>query len=297
MKQLAIIGATATGKSDSAIELALKHNADILSIDSLSIYKEIDIASAKPSKDELSSVKHHGVDILFPNEEFDVTMYIEIYNKLKQKLELEGKNLIIVGGSSFYLKTLLDGVSKLPKITQEDKLKVKELLDNLPKAYELLQKVDPQRASKITPNDKYRIEKALLIYIASGISAGKWFKENPPKKIIKDISIINIDTPKPILDERIKLRTKKMDSMGLIDEIAFLEHKYGRNHISMKAIGVVEVLEYFDGKVNKNEMLKLIATHTSQLAKRQKTFNRNQFKDILHLQLQDIQKAGDKIFT
>ena len=88
-----------------------------------------------------------------------------------------------------------------------------------------------------------------------------------------------------------------MDSMGLIDEIAFLEHKYGRNHISMKAIGVVEVLEYFDGKVNKNEMLKLIATHTSQLAKRQKTFNRNQFKDILYLQLQDIQKAGDKIFT
>ena len=117
----AIIGPTASGKSDLAISLAKKLNYEILSLDSLSIYKEIDIASAKPSKKELKEIKHYGVDEIYPNEKFDVTKFIEIYKKIPHK------NIIIVGGTSFYLKAMIDGISKMPNITEEIKKEAKNL--------------------------------------------------------------------------------------------------------------------------------------------------------------------------
>jgi len=106
----ALIGPTASGKSDLALKLAKKLNYEILSLDSLSIYKEIDIASAKPSKQDLAQVKHYGVNEIYPNEKFDVMKFIEIYKKIPHK------NIIIVGGTSFYLKAMIDGISQMPTI-------------------------------------------------------------------------------------------------------------------------------------------------------------------------------------
>jgi len=290
MKQLAIIGPTASGKSDLAVKIAKKIDAHILSIDSLSIYKEIDIVSAKPSYEEQGGIKHFGIDVLNPDDYFSVDILIDIYRDVKELCEKDGKNLVIVGGTSFYLKSLLYGLSTLPSMDESLKIKVKNELQNLSSCYDLLSKIDPIYMKNITPNDSYRIEKALLIYRASSISPSEWFKNHPPKPIIENLDIYNIDIDRDILRERILKRTDKMLSLGLIDEVCLLEQKYTRLPNSMGAIGIVEVFEYIDGKVTLEQMLENISTHTAQLAKRQQTFNRTQFKNIKHATLDELKE-------
>ena len=144
--------------------------------------------------------------------------------------------------------------------------------------------------SKISSNDSYRIEKALLIYEASNITPTEWFKQNPPKPIIKDLDIYNIDVDRDILRKRISDRTDKMIDMGLIDEVCYLEQKYTRAPHSMGSIGIVEVLDFLDGKTTQDEMLELISIHTAQLAKRQQTFNRTQFENITSAKLDKLEE-------
>jgi tRNA dimethylallyltransferase len=289
LKQLAIIGPTASGKSDLGINIAKESNAYILSIDSLSIYKEIDIVAAKPSKEELREVKHFGIDEIYPNEHFSVEIFIRLYKEVVQKCQEDNKNLIIVGGTSFYLKSLIDGLSPLPTIEPLTQEEVKEQLKNLTQVYDMLMKKDAVYMQKIAPNDRYRIEKALLIYAASGLTPSEWFAKNPPQPVICDLPIYNIDVERDILRQRIAKRTQKMYDMGVIDEVSYLEQKYTRSPNAMKAIGIVEVLAYLDAKIDKEEMLSLISTHTAQLAKRQQTFNRSQFANITHAKLEDLQ--------
>jgi len=290
LKQLAIIGPTASGKSDLAIKIALKIDAYILSIDSLSIYKEIDVVSAKPSKEELEAVKHFGIDVLNPDEYFSVDVFINLYKEVLRECKKNNKNLVIVGGTSFYLKSLIQGLSTLPKITDEIKEVVNNKLTNLKNCYDFLSELDEEYMKKISSNDSYRIEKALLIYEASKLSPTEYFRQNPPKPIIENLDIFNIDVERDILRERISKRTNKMVNMGLLDEVCYLEQKYSRLPHSMGSIGIVEVLEYLDNKVTKEEMLQNISIHTGQLAKRQQTFNRTQFKNITHAPLDELEE-------
>jgi len=290
MKQIAIIGSTASGKSDLAIKTAKKIDAYILSIDSLSIYKEIDIISAKPSSEELKSIKHFGIDVLKPNEYFSVDIFIDLYKKTLQKCRDDNKNLIIVGGTSFYLKTLMQGLSEIPRIDEILRAKVNSKLSNLQDSYDFLLSKDIEYMKNISKNDSYRIEKALLIYEASSLTPTEWFKQNPPRSIIKDLKLYNIDVSRDILRDRIDKRTHKMIQMGAIDEVCYLEQKYTRLPNSMGAIGIVEILEYLDAKVTKEQMIQNISTHTAQLAKRQQTFNRTQFSDITSASLEELQK-------
>ncbi|MDF1875512.1 tRNA (adenosine(37)-N6)-dimethylallyltransferase MiaA [Sulfurimonas sp. SAG-AH-194-I05] len=290
IKKVAIIGPTASGKSDLAIAIAKKMNAYILSIDSLSIYKEIDIVSAKPSNSELHSVPHFGINALYPNEYFSVDIFINIYKNVLATCKQENKNLVIVGGTSFYLKSLIQGLSELPKINQELSLRVKHEITDLDKAYALLQKIDPHYMKNISISDSYRIEKALLIYRASACAPSDWFTKNPPKSIIKKLSIYNIDVSREVLRERIAKRTHKMFDLGLVDEVCMLERKYTRLPHAMKSIGIVEVLDYLDGKYTKEEMLERISIHTGQLAKRQQTFNKTQFENITSAPLDDLEE-------
>lgn len=282
MKQLAIIGSTASGKSDLALSLASEHNAIILSIDSLSIYREIDIASAKPSKEELSTVHHFGIDVLKPNENATVFTFIDEYRRASDYALQNSKNLIIVGGSSFYLKSMVDGLSYVPPITDETKERASEMLTNLTQTYDFLNQIDPVTMEKITPSDSYRIEKILHIYLQTSISPSIWFKEHPPQPIIQECPILNIEIDRSWLRDRISLRTQKMVQNGLIDEVAELERLYGRIPNSMKAIGVIETLDFLDGKITKNQLIDEITTHTSQLAKRQQTFNAHQFNEVVN---------------
>ncbi len=289
-KQIAIIGPTASGKSDLAIKIAIKLDAYILSIDSLSIYKEIDIVSAKPSKEQRSGIKHFGIDLLFPNEYFSVDIFIELYKKVQKLCIKESKHLIIVGGTSFYLKSLLHGLSVLPHVDNATKLKVTNKLKNLQNCYESLCRVDAKYMNNISCNDSYRIEKAMLIYESSKLSPTKWFELYPPKPIIENIDIYNIAVDRDILRQRILKRTDNMLKSALIDEVCYLEQKYTRLPHSMGAIGIVEVLEYLDGKVTKEQMIQNISTHTAQLAKRQQTFNKTQFKNIISASLVELEE-------
>jgi len=297
MKELALIGPTASGKSDLALKLALENNAYILSLDSLSLYKEIDIAAAKPSKEELSLIQHFGIDIISPNEEFSVGTFAQIYKDLKQQCINDKKNLVIVGGSSFYLRTLLQGLSVIPQYSHETKLKVKEFLSDLPSAYDFLLKTDPEYMNNIDENDKYRIEKMLLISVQTGLSPTAYFEQNPPKPIIETLPIYEIDVERDYLKERITLRTQKMLDMGLVNEVCHLEHTYTRSPNALKAIGIIEVFDYLDGRLSHEEMKDEIILHTVQLAKRQQTFNRTQFPQRRLLSIEEIYKKASGFFT
>ena len=167
-KEVAIIAPTASGKTALSIQLAHKTNSIILSLDSLSVYKEIDIASAKPTLEERDGIVHFGIDRVYPNEKFDVIEFIDEYENAKNYAQKEGKNLIIVGGTSFYLKSLCEGLSKVPTISQKTKEIVSNELINITKSYEYLVSIDKNYMSRIDKNDKYRIEKALEIYHETG---------------------------------------------------------------------------------------------------------------------------------
>ncbi len=277
MKEIAIIGPTASGKSALAVEVAIKHNAYILSLDSLSIYKEVDIASAKPTLEEREGIVHFGIDVIRVDEKFNVVRFFDIYKEAKSKCIENKKNLVIVGGSSFYLKSMIEGITSNINITYKIKKKVKERIQDLSLAYDFIKETDDLYAKKIANTDRYRIEKWYEIFLSKNKVPSEFFLQNSRKPIIKDIRIYNIEVNREILRKKIDLRTQLMINNGLIEEVYYLEKKYGRNNIPLKAIGLIETLKYLDGKVDLKGLRELITINTSNLAKRQITFNNSQF--------------------
>lgn len=278
MKQFALIGPTASGKTALAVMLAKRLDAVILSLDSLSLYKEIDIASAKPTMEERGGIPHFGIDILPPNAPFDVTTYIALYQEALSSAKRAGKTLIIVGGTGFYLKMLLEGISDLPAISPQSSIKTKQALQNLTDSHAMLAALDPKTMQQIKPTDRYRIEKALDIYFETGLTPSDYFAQHPPQPVIQEaLPLYQIATERTLLRERIAVRTETMIEAGLIDEVCRLEHNYGRTPHCMKAIGIRETLAFLDGIYNRATLAEKISTHTAQLAKRQSTFNNSQF--------------------
>ncbi|MDK2041072.1 tRNA (adenosine(37)-N6)-dimethylallyltransferase MiaA [Aliarcobacter butzleri] len=270
MKEIAIIGSTASGKTALSLEIASKTNSIILSLDSLCVYKEIDIVSAKPTLEEKGEILHFGIDEVYPNVEFDVVCFMELYKKAKEYALKNDKNLIIVGGTGFYLKALIDGLS----LGIESKIK----LDiSVAEAYDLLYSLDEVYMKKIEKNDKYRVEKAYAIYKQTGLTPTLYFEKNPKIPLAKDLKIFEILWEKEELKKRVASRTNTMIKSGLIDEIIYLERKYTRAPNCMSSIGIVETFEYLDGKLSKEELEEKISQNTMKLAKRQNTFNKGQF--------------------
>jgi len=288
-KEIAIIGTTASGKTSLAVSIAKKTNSIILSADSLSIYKEINIASAKPTAKEQNGIKHFGIDEIYCDEEFDVSDFCDIYKKAKRYAIENKKNLIVVGGTGFYIKALVDGLSPHPKISIESKDWVSRQLKDQNKAYKSLYEKDKIYMNKIEKNDKYRIEKALLIYKASGLIPSEYFKQNPKIPLASNLPIFEIVWDKEALRERIQLRTKQMINNRLIDEVIFLEKRYTRSPLCMATIGILETLDYLDGKLTKDELELKISVNTSRLAKAQRTFNNGQFANIVQDSLSNIE--------
>lgn len=267
--EFALIGTTASGKSDLALKIAKEFNGVILSLDSLSVYKEINIASAKPTALELESVKHFGINLIFPNEYFSVGEFIKEYEKAKSYAQNLQIPLIITGGSGFYLKAMMSGLA--PKIGD-----IKCDL-NLEQIYELILKIDPEFGSKFSKNDKFRLEKWYSIYKTTGEIPSKFLRENTAEPIISNLQIFEILWDREVLRDRIKIRTEKMLENGLIDEAKYLFDKYGFETKSLNSIGLKECGEFLRGKLGKDELYEQICTHTAQLAKRQRTFNKSQF--------------------
>jgi len=290
MKEIALIGPTACGKSALAIEMAKECNAFILSLDSLGIYKEIDIASAKPSKKEREEIRHFGIDVLYPNEYFNVAMFFDLYKNAKKEALTKGKNLIITGGSGFYLKAMIDGISVVPNISETTLKWVDTQLLDIKKAYNYMNKIDKQYMANISSTDRYRIQKALSIYKQTTLIPSEYFKANLPKPIIDKIDLYEIEWDVDILRKRIKQRTKIMIEQGVIDEVISLEKQYTRKPVCMGSIGILETLEFLDGKINKQQLEDKISINTAQLAKRQRTFNNGQFKNIIKKDIETLKK-------
>ncbi len=290
-KQLAIIGSTASGKSALAVDIAKRWDGIVLSLDSLAVYKEIDIVSAKPTLKEQEGIAHYGIDLLYPNEAFDVTIFMKLYQEVYKQAIKENKTLIVVGGSSFYLKSMIDGISILPLLSDASKQELSRQMLYPQEVYKRLFALDEAYMSSIKSNDTYRIEKALSIYLATNTAPSLYFKANPPiPTIIGNMPIYAIDTPRDILRQRIIKRTESMLESGLIDEVAKLEYKYTRQPNAMKSIGIKETLEYLDGRVDKKRFIEKIITNTARLAKRQNTFNKSQFKKVVLLELEELKE-------
>ena len=290
-QQLALIGPTASGKTALSIKVAQHMNAYILSLDSLSIYKDIDIVSAKPTLEERKDVKHFGIDTIYPNEDFDVTTFIKLYHEVHKKCLAEKKNLVIVGGTSFYLKMLMDGISELPTISKRTQQETKKNLLDTDKAYHMLYTLDSEYMAQIESKDSYRIEKALNIYLETSLTPTEYFKQHPPLATITEpLPIYQIVWEREQLRKRIALRTNIMLSEGLIDEICMLEKKYGRKPNCMKSIGIKETLAYLDGIYDRKMLIEKITTNTARLAKRQTTFNNSQFENVIKGSVEELEK-------
>lgn len=264
--EFAIIGTTASGKSDLAIKVARELDGVILSLDSLCLYKEINIASAKPSSDELALVKHFGIDIASPDDEFCVGDFIAEYKRALAYAKNLDIPLIITGGSGFYLKAMLSGLA--PK-TKPIKIDISD--DEI---WNLAVKIDNEFCSKFSKNDKFRLHKWYQIYAQTSAIPSQWLRDNTSQPVIKNLPIFELVWDKIELIERIKIRTKNMLQNGLIDEAEYLFKRYNNSLKPLNSIGLKECKEYLNGKVNLNELENLIIIHTTQLAKRQRTFNK-----------------------
>ena len=289
--QLALIGPTASGKTALSIKVAQQRNAYILSLDSLAIYKEIDIVSAKPTKEEQGDVLHFGLDQLSANENFDVKTFIDLYHQVYKKCLTDKKNLVIVGGTSFYLKMLIDGISELPKISDETKSKTEKYLNDIKEAHAFLYDLDPTHMTSIETTDTYRIEKALQLYFETKQTPTQYFQTHPPlPSITCPLPIYQIVWDRALLRERIALRTQLMVEDGLIDEICMLEKAYTRKPNCMKSIGIKETLAFLDGIYDKKMLIEKITTNTARLAKRQTTFNNSQFDNVIKGSVGELEK-------
>ena len=276
MKELALIGTTASGKTALALKLASEFNGVILSLDSLCVYKFIDIASAKPSAAELASVQHFGVNLLMPDEHFDVGMFFEVYKTAREFAQKNGKNLFITGGSGFYLKALLSGLT--PKFER-----VENSLSNA-QIYELVSNLDPEFAAKFSANDTYRLQKWFDIYSflrssGRGESVSAYLRENTLAPVASNLAIFELSWDRDELRERIKERTRAMFEQGLLDEARELFARYPQRPKPLNSVGLKECGEFLLGEIKTQaELEEVICTHTAQLAKRQRTFNRSQFE-------------------
>lgn len=268
--------------------MAQELDAEIFSLDSLSIYKDINIASAKPSLKERKNIKHYALDHLNIDEKITPPFktLLEDAIKVSQK-----EILLVVGGSSFYLKSILEGLSHMPKLSSEQIVKIEREIATLSNPYIFLKSIDPNMAFKIHPNDTYRIHKALEIFYATHTPPSEYFKANPKKPFEHAISLFALSVEKNALANNIKQRTKNMLDCGLIEEIKALYTQYPKDSQPFKAIGVKESVLYLEKRLTLKGLEEAIVSNTMKLAKRQNTFNKTQFNNLYMGSVGEIRHA------
>ena len=266
-KVLFILGPTGVGKSEVAIKLAQMFDGEIISADSVQVFRGLDIGSAKVSKKEQEMVKHHAIDILNPNERFSVFDYVKLTKQLIDEISSRGKLPIIVGGTALYVKALTEGYdfggdgenTELRK--NLEKLSEQELVEKL-------KELAPEKVDEIDLKNKRRLIRAVQIAIEGKSVA----KEKPNMQFL----VLALTCPREQLYEKINLRVDKMMESGLVDEVKRLKRQgLTKADQSMNAIGYKEILSYLDGEINLDEAINLIKQHTRNYAKRQMTFIRS----------------------
>ena len=273
-----IVGPTASGKTSASIELAKKMNGEIISADSMQIYQEMNIGTAKPSKEEMNGVKHYLLDFLSPEENFNVTLYKEKAEEAIEEILKKGKTPIIVGGTGLYVSTLIHGIefSEVPEdlkfrdeMGKMAEVKGKEYL------HQELMKVDPVSAQNIDQNNVRRVIRALEIYHVTGKTKTE-LDAMSQKEVPYDYLVYGIETPREKLYERINLRVDKMLEAGLVEEVSYLVTHYQVSKTAMQGLGYKEVVEYLNHKLTYEEMVEKIKQESRRYAKRQLTWFRRE---------------------
>jgi len=279
-----LLGPTVVGKTDISIKLAQKiPDIEIISADSMQIYKYMDIGTAKPDKGILNTIKHHMIDIVDPAEDFDVIQYSKLTNNIILDLFKKSKIPILVGGSGLYISSIIHPLFAGPAKNSEYRETLEEEAKTHGKKYlyEKLSKIDPDSASKIKPNDVRRIIRALEVYQSTGKTISYLQRKSSNNDVKINYQIIGFKRNRENLYQRINLRIDKMIKDGFIEEVKMLrEMGYNENLNSMQGLGYKQINKYLNGIYTKEEAINLIKIETRHYAKRQMTWFRNKLEDI-----------------
>lgn len=291
---LVIVGPTAVGKTEISIEVARNLDCEIISADSMQIYRFMDIGTAKPSKDEQKGIRHHMIDIVNPDEEFSVADFQAMAKLCIKKINDRHKIPLLSGGTGLYVnavcynytfsKSEKDEVLRL-HLKKQAQLYGNEFL------YEKLKKLDPDAAIKIHPNNLRRIIRALEVCIKTGTPFSSYEKMTKSQKSPYNLFMFGLTMPREELYHRIEKRVKRMIESGLVEEVQkLLSMGYSRDLNSMQGLGYRQIIEYLDGKISFEEAVYKISRDTRHYAKRQFTwFIRD--KNIVWM---DVSKEGKK---
>ena len=272
-----------------SIELAKKIDGEIISCDSMQIYKDMDIGTAKPTKEEMQGIKHYLIDFVSPDERYSVAVFKKDAKKAIKEILAKGKTPIIVGGTGLYVDSLIYEI-EYQNIEFDEKyrerLEQQAEEQGLDKLYEMARKIDGEAIKKISPNDKKRILRILEIYHATGKNKTEQEKESRKKEVEYDYKIYALSWDREKLYERINKRVDIMLEQGLIEEVKNVYNKYEKFPTAMQGLGYKEVVEYLEGKTSKEEMIDKIKQETRRYAKRQLTWFRKN-KQTIWLDAQD----------
>ena len=280
-----------------SIELAKKIDGEIISCDSMQIYKDMDIGTAKPTKEEMQGIKHYLIDFVSPDERYSVADFKKDAKKAIKEILEKGKTPIIVGGTGLYVDSLIYEI-EYQNIEFDEKyrerLEQQAEEQGIDKLYEMARKIDGEAIKKISPNDKKRILRILEIYHATGKNKTEQEKESRKKEVEYDYKIYALSWDREKLYERINKRVDIMLEQGLIEEVKNVYNKYEKFPTAMQGLGYKEVVEYLEGKTSKEEMIDKIKQETRRYAKRQITWFRKN-KQTIWIGPQDLQKILDEI--
>lgn len=282
-KVIVIGGPTASGKTALSIELAKKIDGEIVSADSMQIYKDMSIGTAKPTIEEIGDVKHYMLDFVSPDTRYSVSQYKEDAINCIEKIIKKGKTPIVVGGTGLYIDSLIYGI-EYQEITIDteyrDQLNKQADSGNLQELYEEACKIDPEAMKIISPNDKKRIIRVLEIYKQTGKTKTEQNIESRKKEVPYDYIMFAINMDREKLYERINKRVDIMLENGLIEEVQALINKYDNIKTAMQGLGYKEVVQYLNNELTKEEMIDKIKMESRRYAKRQLTWFRKNKETI-----------------
>ncbi len=300
MKQPLIIltGPTAVGKTKASIGLAKALNGEIISADSMQVYKYMNIGSAKIKPEEMEGVPHHLVDVLEPDEEFHVVKFQEMAKQAIKEIYAKGKVPIIVGGTGFYIQALLYDIDFTENEVNDSYRQSLELLAREKGAevlHEMLQEVDPASAEAIHANNVKRVIRALEFYHLTGKKISEHNEQERAKESPYAFCYFVLNDDRDFLYERINQRIDAMLEEGLVEEVRFLKEKgYTRDMVSMQGLGYKEILDYLNNECTLEEAVYILKRDTRHFAKRQLTWFRRE-RDVIWIQKDAYQREEERV--
>ncbi len=274
-KVIVIGGPTASGKSTLAVELAKKIDGEIISADSMQIYKDMNIGTAKITKEEMQGIKHYMIDFVSPSKRYSVSSYKKEAEKCIEEILGKGKTPIICGGTGLYIDSLIYGIEFLEEeIDETYRIKLNEIAksEGLERLYDMAVEIDPEAMQKISKNDQKRIIRVLEIYHKTGKTKTQQDLESRKNGVKYDYRVFAINMDRQLLYDRINKRVDRMIEEGLIEEVKSIIERYEEFPTAMQGLGYKEVVEYLNGNIDKEEMIEKIKMETRRYAKRQITW-------------------------